>query len=110
MKEGAVTPIKDKGTCGSCWAFSATGAIEGRIFLRDGVLVNLSQQELVDCAIGVYENQGCHGGYMDNAFRYVIDRGITDDTSYPYKGRETSCQNFTNRYTVSEYVNVEAGS
>ena len=47
---------------------------------------------------------------MENAFKYVIDNGITDGKSYPYKGRDTKCENFTTRYTISEYVNVEAGS
>jgi len=88
--EGAVTPIKDQGQCGSCWAFSATGSTEGAYFLAGNKLVSLSEQQLVDCSTA---NAGCDGGLMDYAFEFIIsNKGITDEASYPYKAVDGTCK------------------
>ena len=77
--------------CGSCWAFSTVGALEGLSALSDGKIVDYSPQQLVDCAGGPYQNEGCNGGDMSTAFWYVIDNGITLDSKYPYKAKDQKC-------------------
>mmetsp|Transcript_15644 Transcript_15644/g.11021 ORF Transcript_15644/g.11021 Transcript_15644/m.11021 type:complete len:99 (+) Transcript_15644:254-550(+) len=59
---GAVTKVKDQGTCGSCYAFSAIGSFEGAWYLKHNELVEFSPQNAVDCSYD-YENYGCMGGW-----------------------------------------------
>jgi len=93
--KGIVTPVKDQGGCGSCWAFSVVGAIEGQHANATHKLVSLSEQNLVDCT-KEEGNFGCAGGWPYDSYEYVIRvaQGIDTEKSYPYKGVDQTC-NFT---------------
>merc|ERR1719440_532011 len=89
--KGAVTPVKNQGQCGSCWAFSTTGSTEGAHQIKTGKLISLSEQELMDCAGAKYGNQGCQGGLMDNAFKYIEAQGDALESTYSYTGKNGQC-------------------
>lgn len=106
---GDVTRVKNQQQCGSCWAFSTTGSLESAysIFKRDQV--ELSEQELVDCAGGKYGNNGCNGGLMPNAFNYIMDNGIATEDDYVYTGTDDSCKRTEGegRYSVSGFEQID---
>ncbi|KAM9777320.1 procathepsin L-like [Neosynchiropus ocellatus] len=90
---GYVTPVKDQGpVCLSCWAFSATGALEGQNFAKTGVLVSMSEQQLVDCS-QAFGNRGCNKGLPNYAFNYVrASGGIQAEATYPYNAQDNPCR------------------
>ena len=105
-EKGAVTGVKNQKNCGSCWAFSSTGSIEGLLAIKTSNLLNFSEQQLMDCSSS-YGNHGCNGGMMDNAFKYVIDNGICSEDSYPYTGIDGSCQQCSVIGQINNYGDIQ---
>jgi len=86
-----MNPVQDQGSCGSCWAFSATAALEGRNTIDTGSMDKYSEQALVDCG-GEYGTNGCNGGLMDPAFQWAAKYGMAKESDYPYTAMNGSCK------------------
>jgi len=109
---GMVTPVKNQGQCGSCYSFSATGALEGAWKKAKGSLPSLSEQEIVDCS-GRYGNYGCQGGWYQSSWRYLRDAGGDEsESAYPYTARQGYCKFNRGKVvaTVSSFHDTQPGS
>lgn len=104
-ENNAVTDVKDQGQCGSCWAFSTTGSLEGVYAIKNKNIKSFSEQQLVDCSL-TYGNMGCNGGIMQNAYTYIHDKGITTEEAYPYTGVKESCRKYIPVTYISSCINV----
>ena len=108
---GKVNPIKDQGSCGSCWAFSAIGAFESAYALEYGTLPDLAEQLLVDCNRGtwIFGNQGCNGGLMNYAFDWLKTNKAALQGDYPYTAKDGTCNKSYKQYNakVASYVDVK---
>jgi cathepsin H len=113
LKKGAVNKVKNQGSCGSCWAFSTNASLETAVWQKTKKSVSLSEQELVDCAKGKYDNDGCDGGLQDEAYKYIVDNKIATEKAYPYRGRDQKCsrrnKKAKGRVAVSDFKYVKKG-
>lgn len=100
VSQGGVSRVKNQASCGSCWAFSATGVMESFALISRKQTVDLSEQQLVDCS-RPQGNQGCNGGWPSNALKYVISNGITTESAYPYAGRDQACKTQGGSFRIS---------
>ncbi|KAG0451853.1 hypothetical protein HPP92_026221 [Vanilla planifolia] len=111
-EQGIVRPVKDQGSCGSCWTFSTTGALEAAYTQLTGKSTSLSEQQLVDCA-SAFNNFGCNGGLPSQAFEYVkYNGGIDTEQTYPYLGVNGIC-NFKQENVgvkVIDSINITLGA
>jgi C1A family cysteine protease len=107
-KKNAVTPIKNQGQCGSCWAFSTTGSIEGAFAIKTGTLKSFSEQELVDCS-QPEGNMGCNGGLMDYGFEYAEEEGLCLEDDYSYEAFQDTCRksSCSKNVQVKNFVDVK---
>ena len=105
VAQGYVTDVKNQGQCGSCWAFSTTGGLEG-LSKAKGALESFSESQLVDCS-GSYGNQACNGGLMTNALKYVKDHGLVHEDEYPYKPVKQTCKINQGPFKVSGYTEIK---
>jgi C1A family cysteine protease len=109
VSAGAVTPVLNQGQCGSCYSFSALESVESAYFLETGKLVNLSEQQIVDCS-SAYGNEGCNGGEMSSVFQYIIDNGICLEKDYPYKAVDGTCKKCKSALKIDSFVDVTPNS
>lgn len=112
VTQGAVTPVKNQGSCGDCWAFSAVGGVEGARKIAGGSLISLSEQMLLDCAEGT-GNLGCSGGNVGITYSWMINNraDLMEEAAYPYTGVQSTCMySGGGSQGIGSYANVVPGS
>ena len=102
---GGVSPIKNQGQCGSCWAFSASGVTESWSLLKGKKTVSLSEQQLVDCSTSE-GNHGCKGGWPSNGLKHAAQHGWASESEYPYTAKDGSCRNTGGSFKIGAYANT----
>lgn len=87
---GRVTPIKNQGPCGSCWAFATIGTLEGQMVAHNRSLVSLSEENMIDCS---ESNEGCEGGWPLRALDDLKSiGGLESEADYPYRAVQGRCK------------------
>lgn len=104
-EQGVTTPVKNQGSCGSCWAFSVAAVLESHVAINnDGKSALVSPQELVDCVQNPQKcggTGGCSGATQELGFEYIQNNGISLNSEYPYFAKEGKCQNKEHARVVS---------
>ena len=112
QEHNGVSPVKDQGSCGSCWTFSTVGCMESAHLIKYGSLATYSEQQLVDCA-GAFENYGCNGGLPSQAFEYILyNGGLSSEDDYPYYAETRNCTVDSSTYIIDVLegaTNITAG-
>jgi len=106
-EKGAVTEVKNQGACGSCWAFSATEAVESAYQIATGKLLTLAPQTYVNCVKNPNAcggAGGCEGATMELAFNLTTQTGIALETDLPYRGRDQQCSSYKAAVKCTGYV------
>ena len=109
---GMVTPVRHQGSCGTCWSFTNTGAVETLYANKYGQLVELSEQEINDCLrTGSFKNWGCNGGWPHNGFYYAMNTGLVAERDSPYLQKDAYCPSNRNmkRYKIRGYSKISYG-
>lgn len=107
--KNVLNPVKNQEQCGSCWAFSAIGAIESAVAIKRGKLYDLSEQQLVDCSSD-YGNGGCNGGLMDYAFQYAVNNKLCSEEEYPYTSQDGTCKSCEGVVNINGFTDVQSSN
>ncbi|MDD2716094.1 MAG: C1 family peptidase [Candidatus Wallbacteria bacterium] len=102
--QNGTTPVKNQGSCGSCWAFGCVGIFESAIAIKDSAIIDLSEQDLLDCNTQGYS---CDGGYID-ALQYFKEKGCADEKTIPYQQAQKQCRDVARTYKIKDWSAVDS--
>lgn len=103
--KGAVSPVRNQGACPATYAFSSVGAVESLSAIAYKNPTSLSVQQILDCSSG-FDNQGCTAGSVERTFDYIRERGLNNESAYPYKGQVQACTSMYGKFKISSWVAV----